>query len=110
MGKLLVRSSLRRSQLPAQMLPGRWMDAGWTPQGRLLRCGARLSCRGSGTAGAAWVGETAGQLSCTFGCVYPCRLLVSVWHSVYRDVALTARDARGYCDSTCRLNCGRLKR
>ena len=84
--------------------------AGWTPLGKDLRCSARISSGSSGTAGADWIGETTKQPVCTFGCVYPCRLSVSVWHSVYREVALTARDARGYCDSTCRLNGVRLKR
>ena len=77
--------------------------AGWTPLGKQLRCSARVSSGTSGTAGANWIGETTKQPVCTFGCVYPCRLSVSVWHSVCRKAALTARDARGYCDSTCRL-------
>ena len=104
MGKLLVRSSLRRSQLPAQMLPGRWMDAGWTPQGRLLRCGARLSCRGSGTAGAAWVGETAGQLSCMSGSVLSvvCRMPVGVCATT--PAVLAVCDAR-QCSQ---LQCSRI--
>ena len=108
--KLLVRSPLRRSPFPAQMLPGRWMDAGWTLRGKHLRGSARISSGSSGTAGADWIGETTEQPVCTFGCVYPCRLSVSVWHSVCREAALTARDARGYCDSTCRLNGVRMKR
>ena len=83
MGKLLVRSSLRRSQLPAQMLPGRWMDAGWTPQGRLLRCGARLSCRGSGTKDVIGTDDNAGQLSCMSGSVLSvvCRMPVGMCHT-----------------------------
>ena len=85
-------------------------DAAWAMDGRgmdttgtHLRCSARISSGSSGTAGADWIGETTEQPVCTFGCVYPCRLSVSVWHSVCREAALTARDARGYCDSTCRL-------
>ena len=64
--------------------------AGWTPLGKHLRCSARISSGTSGTAGVDWIGETTEQPVCTFGCVYPCRLSVSVWHSVCREAALTA--------------------
>jgi len=109
MGKLLVRSPLRRSPLPALLLVG-----GWPLRDGHHRGSTSAAVRGypaaSGTAGADWIGETTEQPVCTFGCVYPCRLSVSVWHSVCREAALTARDARGYCDSTCRLNGVRMKR
>ena len=86
-------------------------DAAWAMDGRGMdttgeappRQCADIQRQQCGTAGADWIGETTEQPVCTFGCVYPCRLSVSVWHSVCREAALTARDARGYCDSTCRL-------
>ena len=96
LGKLLVRSPLRRSPLPAQMLPGRWMDAGWTPRGRLLRCGARLSCGSSGTKDVLGTDDNAAQLSRMFDSVLSvvCRVPVAL---VRGRSAVGSRGAGSMC-------------
>ena len=45
------------------------MDAGWTAQGKQLRCSTGISSGTSGTTDALWTDVNAEQLNCMFGIV-----------------------------------------
>ena len=67
------------SEKPVAGADAAWaMDGhGMDTSGRLLRCGARLSCGSSGTAGESQVDETAEKPNCRFSSMCACRLAVT---------------------------------
>ena len=60
----------------------RWMDAGWTPRGKILRCCSQLAGGTNGATGSVSTGSGVAEAVCSCSSVYACRLSVSVWPSV----------------------------